>query len=86
MSDLQHEKLAKALHKVTGKVAISSYRCNLMTRLYSDWKCTEAPEKKCHSVKKVRKEILWTNYEMDDQKPELNVLKGTQNLMEQFDL
>jgi DNA adenine methylase len=64
MTDLQHEKLAKALHKVEGKVAISSYRCDLMNRLYADWKCVEAPEKKCHSVKKIRKEALWVNYEI----------------------
>jgi DNA adenine methylase len=69
MNDLQHEELAKALHKVKGKVAISSYRCNLMNRLYSDWKCMEAPEKKCHSVKKMRKEALWINYEISSSKP-----------------
>jgi len=70
MSDFQHEELAKALHKVTGKVAISSYRCNLMTRLYGHWKCIEAPEKKCHSVKKIRKETLWINYDIDKPKSE----------------
>lgn len=62
MTDEMHEELAGILHSVEGKVAISSYRCNLMDKLYGDWKFSEAPEKKCHSVKKVRKEALWVNY------------------------
>jgi DNA adenine methylase len=69
LTDSQHEKLAQALHKAKGKVAISSYRCALMNRLYADWNCIEALEKKCHSIKKMRKEALWVNYKIDEPKP-----------------
>jgi DNA adenine methylase len=64
MTDAEHKELAELLHLVKGKVAISSYFCNLMDKLYGDWKFIEAPEKKCHSVKKPRKETLWVNYEI----------------------
>src|SRR5262249_52838332 len=37
MSDGQHEKLADLLHSVRSAVALSSYRCPLMERLYRDW-------------------------------------------------
>ncbi len=65
MIDEEHEELAKVLHSVKGKVAISSYQCNLMDKLYWDWKCIEAPEKICHSVKEPRREALWMNYKLD---------------------
>jgi len=62
MTDEEHEELAETLHSVKGKVALSSYRCPLMDRLYGDWTCIEAPEKIIHSVKEIRKEALWINY------------------------
>lgn len=62
MTDEQHIVLAKTLRQVVGKVAISGYRCDLMDTLYHGWTMHEAPEKLCHSIKKVRREILWTNY------------------------
>lgn len=65
MTAEEHEELAKVLHKVKGKVAISGYHCGLMDELYSDWKCNEAVEKNCHSIKKPRVEVLWTNYDPD---------------------
>jgi DNA adenine methylase len=63
MSDQEHIELAEVLHKVKGKVALSGYRCELMERLYRDWFCVEAPPRICHSIKKVRQEVLWTNYD-----------------------
>jgi len=66
MTDKEHEELAVTLHKIKGKAAISSYRCELMNRLYSDWQCIEGTEKKCHSVKKIRKEALWINYKIKE--------------------
>jgi len=63
MTDEEHKELARVLHNLKGKVALSGYHCNLMDEEYSDWYYTEAPEKMCHSVKKIRKEVLWTNYE-----------------------
>lgn len=62
MSDADHERLANLLHRVKAKVAISGYVCPLMDRLYSGWKRIDAPEKYCHSVKKLRREALWVNY------------------------
>lgn len=63
MSDSEHTELAEVLREVKGKVAVSSYDCKLMDRLYKGWNKIEAPSKLAHSVKKPRREILWTNYE-----------------------
>jgi len=62
MTDQEHIELARILHQVTGKVAISGYHCRLMDELYSGWNVHEEEEKNCHSVKKPRTEVLWTNY------------------------
>jgi len=75
MSDEEHRELAKVLHNASGLVAISSYRCALMDKLYSDWKYIEAGEKRCHSVKKMRKEALWVNYDLKKES------HGIQNLI-----
>lgn len=63
MTDDEHRALAKALHQVEGKVAISGYQCALMGELYGDWHCSAAPTKHAHSVKQLRTEMLWTNYD-----------------------
>lgn len=62
MSDEDHRLLADTLGRVKGRVAVSGYRCALMDTLYSDWRRQDAPIKKCHSVKKARREALWMNY------------------------
>lgn len=62
MTDNEHRELAQVLHKVKGKVALSSYHCDLMDELYSDWRRIEGPVKVVHSVKTPRREILWINY------------------------
>lgn len=62
MTDDDHRELADVLHGVRGKVALSSYASSLMSELYSDWYCTEAPPRNVHSVKQKRVELLWTNY------------------------
>ncbi len=62
MTDDEHHDLSQILNKVKGKAAISGYRCVLMDTLYKYWRCEEAPAKKCHSVKSLRKEALWMNY------------------------
>ena len=62
MSDEEHEQLANALRKIKGRAAVSGYRCKLTDNLYKGWHRTEAPVKKCHSVKKDRVEALWMNY------------------------
>lgn len=63
MSNYEHKRLAEILHRVKGKVALSSYHCDLMDKLYRDWRCIEAPAKLCHSIKKLRTELLWVNYD-----------------------
>jgi DNA adenine methylase len=62
MSDDDHQKLSLVLHDVKGKVALSTYRCKLNEELYGDWRCIEAEEKNCHSVKSPRVETLLVNY------------------------
>jgi DNA adenine methylase len=65
MSDDEHRELADALHHIEGKVALSGYHCDLMDKLYQDWRCIEAPAKICHSVKTLRTEVLWVNYKVE---------------------
>ena len=64
MTDDDHRTLARVLHTVKGKVALSSYHCDLMDELYSVWNYIEAPIKNCHSVKAPRREVLWVNYDV----------------------
>jgi len=65
MTDEEHRRLARVLHNVKGKVALSSYHCDIMDELYSDWRQIEAEPKNCHSIKKLRTEVLWVNYELE---------------------
>lgn len=62
MTDDGHRELAAVLHRIEGKAALSGYRCDLLDELYGDWNRFEATEKNCHSVKQLRREVLWTNY------------------------
>lgn len=64
MSDDDHRCLAETLRGVKAKVALSGYHNPLMQELYAEWQCVEAPEKLCHSVKTLRTEVLWVNYEL----------------------
>jgi len=64
MTDEQHRELAGVLRGVKGKVALSSYPCALMDELYGDWQRVEAAERITHSVKTLRTEILWVNYDV----------------------
>lgn len=63
LTEDDHRKLAAELRRCSGSVALSGYRCDLMDELYRDWTRTDAPPKTIHSVKQVRREALWTNYE-----------------------
>src|SRR5437773_3213940 len=62
LSDKEHATFAKTLSAITGKAAVSGYRCDLMDSLYKDWKRIDSKAKTCHSVKRSRVEALWTNY------------------------
>lgn len=66
MTDEQHRELAAVLRNVKGKVALSSYHCQLMDELYGDWQRVESKEKIIHSVKTMRQEVLWINYELEE--------------------
>lgn len=66
MTDQDHRELAEVLHNVEGKVAISGYASKLMSELYKDWECIEAPARKVHSVKQDRVEFLWINYSLNE--------------------
>ena len=62
MTDREHEDLARVLHGIRGRAAISGYRCDLTDRLYKGWRRADAPAKTCHSVKALRQECLWTSW------------------------
>jgi DNA adenine methylase len=62
MEEEGHRELARALDRITGKAAISGYRCALMDRLYQDWRRFDSDAKQCHSIKKTRQECVWMNY------------------------
>lgn len=68
MSDKEHRELAEVLHAVDGKVALSSYKCDLMNELYGGWNRIDAKEKTNHSSKGTRQESLWVNYSPSKQK------------------
>lgn len=63
MSDAEHTELAQLLHTIRGRAAISGYRSELYDSLYGDWRRVDAPAKNCHSVRQLRQESLWMNYE-----------------------
>lgn len=65
MTDDQHRELAKVLHSVQGKVALSGYHSPLMSDLYGDWRHVQGSERLVHSVKAPRTEVLWINYELE---------------------
>ena len=62
MTNEEHAELARCLHRIKGRAAVSGYRCDLMDTLFKDFKRHDAPAKLCHSVKKTRQEALWVNY------------------------
>jgi len=63
MTNDQHRDLAQVLRNAKGKVALSAYRSELLEELYGDWQCIKGPVKSCQSVKTLRREILWVNYD-----------------------
>jgi len=62
MSDSEHERFAEVLLGIKGRAAVSGYDGPLYSRLFEKWRRIEAPARKCHSIKKLRREILWLNY------------------------
>ena len=62
LNEDEHFQLARVLRSSKGKVAVSGYRNQLMDEIYSGWYRFDAPPKKTHSVKEIRQECLWMNY------------------------
>lgn len=62
MTESDHILLAKRLKKITGKAAVSGYDCKLYEKLYAGWRRVDGAPKRCHSIKKERREVLWANY------------------------
>jgi DNA adenine methylase len=62
MQHSEHVVLARTLSEIVGKAAVSGYRCDTMDTLYADWRRFDAPPKRCHSTKDLRREALWMNY------------------------
>lgn len=65
MSDEEHRELAEVLKQCDGKVAISSYECDIMDELYGDWRKSKEKEKKTHTGKANRQECIWMNYKKE---------------------
>lgn len=78
MTDEQHRELAIALRQCKGKVAVSSYRCALNDDIYAGWRVIEGPEKLVHSVKELRQEVLYVNYNHEEREnwPAQDTAKG----------
>lgn len=66
MTDEGHRELASVLRGVVGKVAVSSYRCALNDEIYQGWHIIEGANKMIHSVKGLRQEVLYLNYELEE--------------------
>lgn len=67
MTDMQHRALARVLRACQGRVAVSSYRCPLNDEIYAGWRIIAGPEKLIHSVKELRQEVLYVNYDPEEQ-------------------
>jgi len=67
MIDDEHRELADILKNVKGKVALSGYDSPLMDELFKGWNRIEGPIKNIRSVRKPRQEMLWINYDINDQ-------------------
>lgn len=61
MTEQEHLDLAKLLHSLKAKVAISGYHCQLYDDAYKDWRFVEYT-KNNHTSKNSRTEVLWMNY------------------------
>ena len=62
MTDKDHERLARVLRSVRGRVALSGYRTDLYDRLYRRWRRVDAEERNCQSVHSPRQESVWLNF------------------------
>jgi DNA adenine methylase len=70
MDEDQHREFADAVNTCKGMVAVSGYDHPLMDELFkpNHWFKTQGPDKTIHSTKGKRSEVIWTNYEIKNQK------------------
>lgn len=62
-SDDDHRELSDKVHNIKGMAMVSSYDCDLMNELYSDWYVTRFPVKKNNIRSGEVQEVIWTNYD-----------------------
>lgn len=63
MTDDEHRELADILRMIKGRAAISGYRTELYDEIFADWNRIDADPRIAHSVRTLRQESLWVNYE-----------------------
>jgi DNA adenine methylase len=70
MDERQHKEFAEAVNQCKGMVAVSGYDHPLMEKFFPTerWIKTLGVDKTIHSSKGTRQEVLWTNYEPQQQK------------------
>lgn len=61
-----HRELAETLKAGKGMTAVSGYESPLMDELYKGWNKILGPIKSINSVRQLRQEILWVNYEVNN--------------------
>ncbi len=69
MDEAQHRELADVANQCRGKIAVSGYAHPIMDKLFpsSRWHKTLGISKTIHSTKGTRQEVLWTNYNPNEQ-------------------
>jgi len=77
MTDDEHRDLAATLHECEGKVAISSYQCDLYDEIFGDWTRIDSEEKTMHTTKDKRVESLWVNYDPPDRDIDVGAQQAT---------
>lgn len=75
MTTADHEALAGTLHSVRGMVMLSTYECDLYTRLYPDWTVIKKGTFADGAVKRV--ELLYLNQACANQAPQLEMPSDT---------
>lgn len=61
--DEEHQKLSDKLHNINGFAMVSGYDCELMNKLYKDFRKVKLPVKKNNIRTSLVQEVVWMNYE-----------------------
>lgn len=70
MDENQHRHFAEVVNNCKGMVAVSGYEHPLMDELFkpNKWLKILGPDKTIHSTKDLRQEILWVNFDNENQR------------------